>query len=79
MASVYLTTDETLAALVRMPDRIPGSALGLPTLRPLALLGSGVGGPCVVALGSGVTADAGVLLADAVILVPMTTPLEEKQ
>lgn len=31
-----------------------------------------------MALGSSVTADAGVLLADAIVLVAMATPAEEK-
>lgn len=59
-----------------MSDEIPGSALCMSTLRPLALLGSRVSGPRVVALGGSVTANTGVLLADAFVLASVTTPMK---
>lgn len=64
---------------IRLCDRIPGSALCVSTLWPLALLGSWVSGPWVVALGRGVTADSRVLLADAIVLASMPTPEKKKK
>lgn len=64
---------------IRLCDRIPGSALCVSTLWPLALLGSWVSGPWVVALGRGVTADSRVLLADAIVLASMPTPEKRRK
>lgn len=64
---------------IRLCDRTPGSALCVSTLWPLALLGSWVSGPWVVALGRGVTADSRVLLADAIVLASMPTPEKRRK
>lgn len=55
-------------------NRVPGSAVSVSGLGPLALLGSGVSSPRAVVLRAWMAVDTWVLLADSVVLVAMTSP-----